>query len=290
MTDKSKYCLVCCRPRPTLYFHIDEDTKEIWCYCTGKCQRGYGIRQYCHLAGVDLKDFLQGDFDFDSAPSNEIRRIEWPDYYVSMSDSRANKGVNYIKSRGLDVKGDLYYDMESNGIVLPYYFHSVFAGAQIRLIEPWTNKDGEVTKMLTMPGTRLGLLIYGWNQLAFMTNIKSVVVCEGAINTLSLQQALDKMYGGVLNNPFKVIATSGCGTSEHQIDKLKELKEAGKKIICAFDSDQPGLEGLSKMKQNDCITHFSLTQDTDLDWNDILKEQGHEALAKQFLENVTKLD
>lgn len=285
----TKKCLICKRPNNTLHWHTDPDNGDIWVWCNGKCQRGYSLRSYCHTAGVDLNEFLAGDFDFQEATPNEVSRLDWPQHFVSLSDPRAKKGVDYIKSRGLELKGDMYFDIESEAVVFPYYFSSVFVGAQTRLLKPWVNKDGEETKMLTLPGTRLGLVFYGWNQDPFVTNVKGVVVCEGAFNALSIQQALDKAYGGVLKNPFKVVATSGCGTTKHQIEKLKELKEAGKKIIVAFDSDEPGLKGVRKMIQAEVATHHALTGDTAIDWNDVLKENGPKEAAKIFMKSITEI-
>ena len=285
----TKKCLICKRPNNTLHWHTDPDTNEIWCWCNGKCQRGYSLRSYCHTAGIDLSSFLQGDFQFQEATPNEVSRLDWPHNYISLSDPRASKGVEYIRSRGLEPKGDMYFDIESESIVFPYYFSSVFVGAQTRLLTPWINKEGELTKMLTMPGTRLGLVFYNWNQDPFVTNIKGIVVCEGAFNALSIQQSLDKAYGGVLRNPFKVVATSGCGTTKHQMDKLKELKDAGKKIIVAFDSDEPGLKGVRKLIENEVATHHALTGDTAMDWNDVLKNNGAIETANIFIKSITQV-
>lgn len=283
----SKKCLICKKNNDTIYWHTDDDTGAIWCWCNS-CGRGYSLRDYCYTAGIDLNEFLKCDFDFAHAQPNEVTKLDWPAHYIPLSDPRAERGREYIKSRGLDLKGDMYYDTDKEAIVFPYYYESVFVGAQIRLIEPWDNNGDEV-KMLTMPGTRLGLVFYNWNQNPFVTNVKGVVLCEGAFNVLSIQQSLDKLYGGPLKNPWKAIATSGCGTTKHQIDKIRELKEAGIKIVCAFDSDEPGLKGLSKLRKEDVITHYALVDDTDKDWNDVLKEKGEE-FALFFLKSITKID
>lgn len=286
----TKKCLICKRPNNTLHWHTNPETNDIWVWCNGKCQRGYGLRQYCHIAGIDLNDFLQQDFDFTEAAPNEVSRLDWPSHYIPLSDPRAEEGVEYIKSRGLDPKGDLYYDIKDRAVVFPYYFGSTFVGAQSRLLEPWINDHGDEIRMLTIPGSRLGLLFYNWNQEAFITEVKGIILCEGAFNVLSLQQSLDKMYGGVLKNPWKVVATSGCGTTSHQIEKIKELKEAGIKVVCAFDSDEPGLKGLKKLIKEEAVTHYALVDDTELDWNDKLKELGHAKLAEYFLSRIKKVD
>jgi len=282
----TKQCLICKRSNNTIHFHKNSETEEIWLWCNGTCQRGYGLREYCYIAGIDLNAFLKADFDFTEAAPNEVSRLDWPSNFIPLSDPRAEAGVAYIKSRGLSLKGDMYFDLKQKSIVLPYYYGSTFVGAQTRLIEPWVKESGETIKVLTLPGSRTGLLFYNWNQEAFLTEIKGVVVCEGAFNTLALQQSLDIMYGGILKNPWKVMATSGCGTTTHQMDKLKELKEADIKIVCAFDSDSPGLEGLKKMINANVATHYALVEDVSFDWNDKLQELGHKELAKYFLSRI----
>lgn len=285
----TKKCLICKRPNDTLHWHTDPDNGDVWVWCNGPCQRGYSLRSYCHTAGIDLAEYLQGDFSFAEATPNEVSRLDWPQSYISLSDPRAAKGVAYIEARGLEIKGDMYFDMERESIVFPYYFSSVFVGAQTRLLNSWTNKDGEETKMLTLPGTRLGLVFYNWNQDPFVTHIKGIIVCEGAFNAISIQQTLDKQFGGVLKNPFKVVATSGCGTTKHQLEKLGEFKDAGKKIIVAFDSDEPGLKGVKKFVDSGVATHHALTGDTAMDWNDVLKLNGPEETAKIFMKSITKV-
>ena len=282
----SKKCLICKKPNNTLHWHSDTETNAIWVYCIGGCQRGYSLQSYCYTAGVNMTEFLKGDFDFQEAKPLEVSRLEWPATYTSLHDPRAAAGVEYLKSRGIEPKGDMYYDTEQEAIVFPYYMGNTFCGAQTRLLKPWTNAEGDITKILTMPGTRLGLVFYNWNQEAFVTNVKAVVACEGALNAISLQQSLNEMYGGILKNPFKVVATSGCGTTKHQIDKLKELKEAGKKIIIAFDSDEPGLKGLSKLVKNEAATHYCITEHSNIDWNNILEASGSKFLANYFIKNI----
>lgn len=285
----SKRCGICRRPRDTVHWHADEKKQNIWCWCNGKCQRGYSLKDYVEQSGLNLEDFLNGDFQFLETKPNEVNRIEWPSSFIPLSDPRAAAGVNYIKSRGLEPKGDMYYDMAKEAIVFPYYYGNVFVGAQTRLLTPWVNEDGDVTKILTVTGTRLGLVFYNWNQEAFITKIKGVIVCEGAFNAIAIQQSLDKLYGSVLKNPWKVIASSGCGTTPHQIDKLRELKEADLKIVCAFDSDEAGLKGLAKMVREDVATHFMLTEDSDVDWNDLLKQNGHAEFAKIILSSIKSI-
>ena len=287
MAISTKHCLICKRHNETLHWHTDAENGNIWVWCNGPCGRGYALRDYCYTAGINLNDFLQGDFNFQEAKPNEVSRLDWPAHYIPMSDPRAELGRDYVKARGLNLKGDMYYDTERKAVVFPYYYENVFVGAQTRLITPWV-KDDDVVKVLTLPGTRLGLVFYNWNQSPFVTDIKGIILCEGAFNVLAIQQSLDDMYGGVLKNPWKAVATSGCGTTKHQIEKIKELKEAGVKVVCAFDSDEPGLKGLTKLKKAEAITHYALTADSSVDWNDLLME-SKENFAQVFLKSIKQL-
>lgn len=287
-TDTKK-CLICKRPNNTLHWHKDLETGDMWVYCIGKCQRGYSLRQYCYLADIPLVDFLKGDFTFQESTPNEVQVMKWPQKFIPLSDPRAEEGIEYIKSRGLNLDGDIYYDLEREGIVFPYYFQDFFCGAQIRLIVPKKNKDDEIQKIDTLPGTRLGMLFGLWNQGRFITNVKAIGVCEGYFNALALQQAFNLKYGGVANNPWKFICTSGCNVTKHHQEVLRELCEQNIKVIGAYDADEPGREGLSKMAKHKCITHYSSTLDDSLDWNDILRRDGHEKLAEMFLANLVRL-
>lgn len=288
----TEHCLICKggRKNKCLYWHKDEETGDIWCFCTGKCQRGYSLRQYVYLAGISLSEFLKGTFNFKEASPNEVQVMSWPARFIPLSDPRAEKGVEYLKDRGLNLDCDLYYDLEREGIVFPYYFDNHFCGAQIRFIESKINKDGDVQKMDTLPGTRISMLFGLWNQAKFFTNVKVVGVCEGYFNALALQQAFNIKYGGVANNPFKFICTSGCNPSRHHQDVLRELLGQGIKVVASFDADEPGLKGIAKMVKSGCVSHISTTQDTELDWNDMLKLHGHDAIAEMFLKNITKVE
>jgi len=286
-----RICLICKAHKKnanrTLYWHKDKDTQEIWVWCQGVCQRGYSIFEYCHVSGVSLSELLKADLNFEEAGNNEVNAISWPKRFVSLSDPSSNDGLIYLNKRKIKPTNDLYYDKEWNGIVFPYYYENTFVGAQIRLISPWTMEDGSEVKITTLPGTRLGYLFYGWNQGQFLSNIKAIVITEGAFNSISLQQSLNQLYGGFLKNPFKCIATSGSGLSEHQSDKLKELINLGYKVIAAPDSDQAGFKMLDKMRNKNCCTHYALIDEDNKDWNDLLKN-GEEELAKFFLEKVKR--
>ena len=61
----------------------------------------------------------------------------------------------------------------------------MFVGAQTRLLKPWVNKDGDVTKVLTLPGTRLGLVFYNLinNGLKFNDNPNPTITINAEIKS-----------------------------------------------------------------------------------------------------------
>ena len=235
-----------------------------------------------------MNEFLKGDFEFREAKPNEVQKMEWPKNFVPLSDPKAQKGVDYITSRGLSMSGDMYYDMNDEAIVFPYYFGSVFVGAQMRFIVPRKGKDGKDWKITTMPGTRLGIVIYNYNQERLMGHTKAVVVTEGAFNCLALEQSLNKLYGGTHKNPFKVIACSGSGSTKHHVETMQELKEKGITVIAAPDNDEAGHKMLAKLVASDAISQYSVP-DSEKDWNDYLVELGDIGLARYFLSNIKKI-
>jgi hypothetical protein len=287
---QSRKCLICKggKKNDCLYWHKDSETGELWVWCQGVCQRGYSLQQYCAIAGIDLEEFLKCDFTFEESKPNEVRAISWPSSFVPLSDPRAANGVEYVRSRGLTMDGDMYYDLEDNGIVFPYYYDKHFCGAQVRFIEERIGSDGEPWKITTLPGTRLGLLFYGWNQSRFMGDVKGVIVTEGAFNALSIMQSLNATYGGISKNPWRVMACSGSGGSAHHIEALQELMGNGLKVVIAPDTDPAGFKMLHKFISGKAMTHFALTGDTEKDWNDMLKQLGHKELAKFFLSKIEK--
>ena len=284
----TKKCLICKggRKNNCLHWHIDSESGEIWVWCQGICQRGYSIYSYCYHAGISVADLLSGEFEFHESTPNEVQKMEWPSWYLPLSDTRAKIGVDYVLSRGLTLEGDMYFDSERHGIVFPYYVDNHFVGAQTRFIKPWEDKDGEIHKIDTIPGTRLGLVFYGWNQGKFVGDVKGVFVTEGAFNSLSISQAFNKAYGGITKSPWRAIACSGSGATKHHTDTIKELKDVGMKIIVAPDSDEAGLKMLKKFKDAEAATHYALTGDPEKDWNDFLKELGPVEFAKFVLSKV----
>ena len=293
----NRWCLICQPRNRTLYWHATEPEKmeanprldPIWCYCN-KCDRAYSLTQYCETAGIDRDEFVNGgDFEMVEAKPDEVNAMAWPHTFVPLSDPRAVPGVEYIKSRGLNIEGDMYFDAKEEGIVFPYYVENQFCGAQVRFLKERINEDGDKWKITTLPGTRLGLLFYGWNQGKFLAQIKGIVVCEGAFNALSIQQALNSVYGGVSRCPWRVIACSGSGATEHQSTALKELRDSGLKVVVAPDTDAAGIKMYQKFAEAGAASHYAFTGDTEKDWNDLLKDMGHQEFAKHFIKSITAI-
>jgi Toprim-like len=284
----TKKCLICKdgKKNDCLHWHESDDDGPPWVWCAGKCQRAYSIYEYTAAAGLTLGAFLKQKFDIKEAPPNEVRRIDWPKSFIPLFDQRSKPALEYLKSRGIDANDGMYYDVQRNGIVFPYYFDQAFVGAQIRFIEPWTDYDGAVRKIDTIPGTRLGLLFYGWNQSPFLPNIKGVIVTEGAFNAKCIDQALSNIYGGILKNPWKCIAASGSGASKHQIDTVRSLKESGLKVVIAPDSDDAGMKMFEKFAKENALTHYAFTEDSKLDWNDFSQTMSREEFARWFLGRI----
>lgn len=285
MKHDKRVCLICRPNNRTIYFHQDEKTGAPWLYCN-KCNRGYSLEQYCKIAGVDIEEFIKDGIEITKNQEDEVNVMAWPSNFVPLSDPRAKVGIDYLNSRKISSDGDMYFDLETEGVVFPYYFEKYFVGAQIRFIESRIKDDGSEWKITTLPGTRLGLLFYAYNQTKFLPQIKTIVVTEGAFNSLCLQQAFNNVYGGISNCPWKFIALSGSGVSSHQAETLLELREKGYKVIAAPDTDEAGLKMLEKLKEQNAITHYVFTGDTKKDWNDFSKEMDNKSLVQWFLRNI----
>jgi hypothetical protein len=291
MIKNVNHCSVCKTERNVVYWNKPDSEKELpWCYCCA-CGRAYNIMEYCHLSEITLTELLNEKITFSTPPKNEVQRIAWPAGFIRINDSRAKKGLDYIISRGLSVEGDMFYDMDSNGVVFPLYFKGYFCGAQVRLLNPYTSPSGKETKMISLPGTRTSILIYGWDQGAILGHIKAIVIAEGAFNALSIQQSLNDLYGDILKNPFKCIALSGSAGSHHHLEIMKELKDRGYKIIMTSDLDPAGIKMLQTFTVADCLTHYAIMDRPNVgDWNDMLVKVGKKEFAKYFLGRIVPIE
>lgn len=289
MEFNSKKCLICKggKKNDCVFWHKDPDTGEIWAWCQGKCKRAYSLYEYCFLAGISLKDFLRSNLSFEEAQPLEVNAMSWPRSFHPLSDPISRQALDYLKSRGLDSPGEMYFDSSREGIVFPYYLNNTFVGAQIRFIESRVDEDGEPWKITTMPGTRLGYLFWGWSQQPFATNVKYIVVAEGAINAASLQQALNKKFGNLLKNPYRCISTSGASITKYHAEKLKELIDSGLKVIAAPDNDEAGIKMFERMAKDGACTHYAFVDEDGVDWNDVLRKPDVD-LASYFASRLRK--
>lgn len=220
-----------------------------------------------------MKEFLKNHIDFKEATPNEVQKMEWPRWYLPLSDPRSKPGVDYIRDvRGLQPAEGMYYDSNRNGIVFPYYFGNVFVGAQTRFIDTFTDADGTERKIDTLPGSRLGLLFYNWNQVDTLPSIRGFIVTEDAFDTQAIQQATNAAFGGITKNPWRAIACSGSGATTHHLETMKEMRLKGYKIILAPDADEAGVKMLEKFSAADAITHCVSPGSATKDWNDLYRE------------------
>jgi hypothetical protein len=291
----TEHCLICFKEtgkfrNKTLYWHESDSGKGcgIFTWCN-RCERAYTIEEYCAQAGLSLAEFLKQDFNMVEAAKNEVQKIEWPRDFIPLYDTRAKKGVDYLATRNIEPDDNIFYDTRREGIVFPYYYQDVFCGAQVRLIKPWTYGDGIVQKVDTLPGTRLGLLFYNWSQDKLPPNIKGIIVTEGALDALTIQQAIASVYGGTLKSPYRVVACSGSGGARHHLETLKEMKDSGYKVIVAPDSNEAGMKMLKKFLTAKAATHCVLTEDPDRDWNDMRKSMSAVEFAQWFLQSIKKV-
>lgn len=285
-----KKCLICKggKKNDCLHWHEDPETHAQWVWCTGKCQRGYSIEEYAWLAGLELKELLSCNIKFNEATPNEVNKMEWPKSFVPLFHPDAYPGVEYLKNRGLQPTDNLFYDIQREGIVLPYHLENVFVGAQVRFLKPKIKEGEEPWKITTLPGTRLAYLFYNWNQAPLLSHIRYLVVTEGGFNALSLQQVLSTHYGGILKNPFKTVAISGSGLSDHKIEVLRDLINKGIKVIAAPDTDIAGEKLLKKFADNGAATHYAMVEEENVDWNDKLKEINQD-LVSYFSKSIRPL-
>lgn len=244
------------------------------------------LEDYCAINGIDMPTEEEvARVATYIEDSNELQKMAWPRSFVPLWDPRSSAGRDYLASRSIDISDGMFYCTEREGIVFPYYYEFTCVGAQVRFIEPREDQS----KITTVTGTKLGKLFYGWNQGELPRNIKYLIIAEGAFNSIAIQQTLNKHYGSALKNPYKSIAASGSSIGKYRSEVLRELIVEGYKIILAPDSDEAGRKMLEKAIDEGCITHWTRTDDKVLDWNDVLKTDGPDALKSQLLGNLRKI-
>lgn len=283
----SKRCLTCNAKHDTIYYHRDR-FGVAWLYCN-KCSDSIDLEDYCIMHGIDLPTeeevakIVQDDPD-----DRELSKMDWPRSFIPLWDSRAEDGVAYLRSRKIDPGDQLYYDMERNGIVFPYYYENYCVGAQVRFINP-REKNGHAWKITTVQGTKLGKLFYNWNQAELPPNVKYLVITEGAFNAIALQQTFNRHYGSLTNNPYRFAAASGSSIGKHRAEVLRDEISRGKKIIIAADPDAAGIKMLEEAMHEECATHYTSVSEDGVDWNDLLIRGGDEELCGEFFKNLKRV-
>jgi DNA primase len=243
------------------------------------------LEDYCVINGIEMpteEEIARVSTQIES--SSELIKMSWPRNFLPLWDPRSEDGVKYLKSRKIEPADGLYYDVEGKSIVFAYYYDSTCVGAQHRFIAP---REGQ-SKNITVPGTKISKLFFGWNQGDLPTHIKHIIVTEGAFNALAIQQALNRHYQSPLKNPYKAIAASGSSLNDYRSGVLAELVAEGYRVILAPDSDEAGAGMFEKAVESDCITHYSMVSQENKDWNDLLID-GDDVLKREFLGNLKRI-
>lgn len=283
----SKRCLSCRANHDTLYYHKDRHGVP-WIFCN-KCNDSIDLLDYCALHGIEEPTEEEISRVVQDDPNDrELQHMDWPRTFIPLWDKDAKEGIEYLKSRKIEPTNGIYYDVARNGIVFPYYYENTCVGAQVRFIEP-REKDGKLWKITTVPGTKLGKLFYGWNQADLPQKVKYLVVTEGAFNAIALQQTFNRHYNGITNNPYRFIAASGSSIGDYRCEILRDEISNGKRVIIAADPDQAGIKMLEEAMRAYCVTHYSCPSKDEQDWNDILMQEGEDALLKEFINNLKRI-
>ena len=283
----SRRCLDCNSNHNTLYYHYDR-YKTAFKYCN-KCGGSRDLDEYCAEHGIDVptEEQINRIITSDSSNDKELEVMSWPKHFIPLWQDQAKPGIEYLKSRGIEPSDGMYFDVEQNGIVFPYYHGSSCVGAQVRFIEPQI-KDGKPWKITTVKGTKLTKLFYGWNQGDLPHYVKNLVVTEGAFNAIALQQTFNHHFKSATKNPYRFVAASGSSLGKYRKEILSELKAEGIRVILAADSDEAGLAMFQDACEAECITHWSTVSKDGVDWNDVLIEGGEKELLAEFLKNLKK--
>lgn len=289
LSSLSKRCGICQAKHNTLYYHRNKQGVA-WLFCN-KCGTGMDLDIYCDMLGIEIpSEEMLAKICHDDPSDQELIKMNWPKNFIPLWNKDAKEGIKYLESRKIKPTDGIFYDEDTNGIVFPYYYDSYCVGAQIRFIEPKV-KDEVKFKISTVPGTKLGKLFYGWNQLSLNPNIKYIIVTEGAFNSLALQQTLNSKYKSILSNPYKTIAVSGSSIGNHRAELLREKISEGYKVILSADLDAAGMKMMSKCCEEACITHYTFPENSGdkwNDWNDVLIQGGEDKVLELFTKNLKK--
>jgi hypothetical protein len=253
-----------------------------WCYCHA-CKLSASLKDICYATRISEEAFLQ---QYGSLINNQTTSRQPPDNlempfppeFSFLSNPDSKPALDYLATRGLSLKHlqNVFYNPMLNAIVFPYYYKGQYAGCQQRLIKP----SAEGPKMITQPGTKTGSLVYGWDQSPLSSSIKNIVICEGAINALSLRAACP-------NKDTLFVAIGGSSTKH--INIFKQLVKDEFNVICAFDTDKAGFEATRSYMFNNACTAYAYAPKAVGDWNDILILHGVKHLWLAFEKGVKAL-
>ena len=254
----------------------------------GKCAKGFSyIDVAAYHYGIDLTDFVDGvkklceiegiSLDNHSAEKNKLVSAKIDDKMKNIIDniietSRRNL-KNFVENQGGNWRG-LSLELLQR---LNWGFNPEFAHPK---------NPNKKFPAIIIPNDKGGLFARGVNSKEY-SNISptgtttiflpdsdnfDLIITEGAINGASILQAIPAPS-------FGIIASGGTSGNQHVVDKLQQLRNAGKnfRVIIAYDNDSNGagdkaavdaLKRLIDASFTACRVNVSKTPDTDL--NDAL--------------------
>lgn len=206
-----------------------------------------------------------------------------PEGWHNLLDYLKRKGISTellyragLASKGRD--GERYYDKFRNRIMFPIIDlkgNVIAFGGRVL--------DDSKPKYLNSPDTPVfnkGYNIYGLNFVKRVAELDNIIIVEGYMDAISLQQF------GISN----AVASLGTAFTENQ---AKLLKRFSNEIIIAYDSDLAGqtatMKGLSILENQGCIVKV-LSLPTGKDPDEYIRKEGVEAFRERIKKSISLIE
>lgn len=166
------------------------------------------------LFGADESDLV--DLQSEQVP---IPEIEWPYDTVPLQSKAGEKGLAYLRGRGIPLEVALYYKMvywpSARRVMFPVIVDGLLVGYQGRAIDA-----GREPKILTSSGLRREYVLMFQDRLK---RAKHAVICEGPVDAIKAS-----LCGGN-------VATMGKAVSKPQLEIVRKMGIS--KVYLALDPD-----------------------------------------------------